>query len=174
MRHVSLTTVATVLVCISPYAAIADSPLDRIRSNVEGVYALVEWHLGDRILRPPDIDGRFVLRDGVAVVMIRNWSDPASKVTTARFGKYTLESAIFAYGYDDDTVVTETTSGTKVTHRPAEAMRAFTVSSEADGVHLRRTEGQIEFFFSREGLIYSENGKALRVWRRIKMGVPAN
>ena len=53
-------------------------------------------------------------------------------------------------------------------------MRAFTVSGEADGVHLRRTEGQIEFFFSREGLIYSENGKALRVWRRIKMGVPAN
>jgi len=32
-------------------------------------------------------------------------------------------------------------------------------------VHLRRTEGKIEFVFSKELLTYSESGKVLRVWR---------
>jgi hypothetical protein len=168
MRHAILGKMVAVLAYMVPSLAGADATDEVVRSFVEGVYALVEWHVGDRIVRPPDIDGRFVVRDGVVVVVYRNWSEQANKITTARFGKYTLDSTTFSYSYHDDTVVTETASEAKASHRPAEAMRSFSVSREADGVHLRKSEGKIEFFFARDGLTYSENGKPLRVWHRMK------
>jgi hypothetical protein len=45
-------------------------------------------------------------------------------------------------------------------------MRRFPVSVEGKAVHLN--SGQQEFVFTSEGLAYSENGKLLRRWRRIK------
>ena len=45
-------------------------------------------------------------------------------------------------------------------------MRKFTVSMDAGIVHL--SSGQQEFIFTSEGMTYSEDGKLLRAWRRIK------
>jgi len=139
------------------------------KSYVEGAYTLQEWHAGDEILRPPAVDGRLLFRDGVVAIILKNWAQPASKVSAATYGRYSFDSSGFSYSYEDATSVTETPSEPKVSHKLLfEGTRSFTVSREPDGVRLRRAEGKIEFFFTRELLTYSENGKVLRVWRRIK------
>jgi len=136
--------------------------------TVEGTYVLEEWHVGDEILRPPAVDGRFVLRDGVVTTILKNWSQQASKLSGAAYGRYTLDTSGFSYNYEDATVVTETPSETTVSYKLIfEGARFFTVSRKADGVHLRRAEGEIEFFFAAELLTYSEQGKVLRIWRRV-------
>lgn len=145
--------------------------MQETKGYVEGTYTLQEWHAGDEILRPPAVDGRFIIRDGVVATILKNWSKPESKVSGATYGRYSLDSSGFSYSYEDATFVTETPSEPKVSHKLIfDGTRSFTVSREADGLHLRRAEGKIEFVFSKELLTYSENGKVLRVWRRIKTG----
>jgi hypothetical protein len=139
------------------------------KTLIEGVYTLQEWHAGEEIIRPPAVDGRFVLRDGIVATILKNWSKPDAKVSAANYGRYSLDSSGFSYSYEDATAVTETPSEAKVSHKPIfEGTRSFTVTREANGVRLRRTEGNIEFFFTPELLTYSENGKVLRVWKRVK------
>jgi hypothetical protein len=46
-------------------------------------------------------------------------------------------------------------------------MRSFAAKLEDGVVRLRSENGQQEFLFTAEGITYSENGKPLRVWRRI-------
>lgn len=143
--------------------------LQETRSSIEGTYTLQEWHAGEEILRPPAVDGRFMLHDGVVSVILTNGLLPSTKVSAATYGRYSLDSSGFSYNYEDATSVTETPSEDKVSHKLLfEGTRSFTVSREADGVRLRRTEGNIEFLFTRDLLTYSENGKVLRVWRRVK------
>jgi hypothetical protein len=150
----------------------AKGPVEQIRNYVEGTYTLQEWHAGDEVLRPPAVDGRFVLHDGVVATILKNWSQQASKLSAATYGRYSLDTSGFNYSYEDATFVTETPSETKISHKLLfEGTRTFTVSREADGVHLRRAEGKIEFVFTKELLTYSENGKVLRVWRRVKTGL---
>ncbi len=161
---------AAILVLAGPGALLASkaSPPEA-RSSIEGVYTLEEWHAGEEILRPPAVDGRLVFRDGVVVTILKNLSQSASKVSAATYGRYSLDSSGFSYSYEDATFVTETPSEAKVSHKLLfDGKRSFTVSGDPNGVRLRRTEGNIEFFFTRELLTYSENGKVLRVWRRVK------
>ena len=140
-----------------------------VKSLVEGVYELCEWHTAEGKLTPPDVEGRFVLGDGVVVTVLKNWSRPASRVWISSYGTYQLDTSGFTYKYDDGVIVTETPEGPKLAHGPlfAEA-RSFTRGPEQDPVHLRRKEGAIEFAFSPAGLRYSEGGKLLRVWQRAK------
>lgn len=145
-----------------------------VKALVEGVYTLREWHTAQEVLHPPAIDGRFVLNDGVVVTVLKNWSQAASKISLSTYGTYVLDPSGFSYKYEEGTVVTETPTEAKASHKLIfDETRSFTVTREADGVHLRRAEGGIEFAFTRDGLMYSENGKVLRVWQRVKATRPA-
>lgn len=161
---------AAVLLLAGPGELLASKgSLQETKTLIEGAYTLQEWHAGEEIIRPPAVNGRFVLRDGVVVTVLKNWSKPDAKVTGANYGRYTLDSSGFSYSYEDAIVVTETPSEAKASHKPIfEGTRSFTVSRDANGVRLHRTEGNIEFLFTPELLTYSENGKVLRVWKRVK------
>src|SRR5690349_18367407 len=87
------------------------------KSLVEGIYILTEWHTGETVLRPPVVDGRFVLQDGVVITVLNNRSQPASRVAVAAYGTYPLDASGFSYKYDEGTVVTETTEA-RVSHAP--------------------------------------------------------
>ena len=47
MRHAILGKMVAVLAYMVPSLAGADAATDDVRSFVEGVYALVEWHVGE-------------------------------------------------------------------------------------------------------------------------------
>jgi hypothetical protein len=147
--------------------AAAEETMADVKTLVEGVYQLREWRTAQGVLRPPAVDGRFVLGNGAVVTLLRNGSQPASKVSVAAFGSYILDGSGFSYRYEDSTVATETPTEARVSHQPLfEGTRSFTVAREADGVRCKRAEGGIEFFFTPQSLTYSENGKVLRVWQR--------
>jgi hypothetical protein len=169
-----LGVVAAVGLLASPSTSGSEGTMPDVRSLVEGVYTLREWQTAQEVLRAPAIDGRFVLVDGVVVTALRNWSQPANKISGIGYGSYKLDGSTFSYSHEEATTATETLTEARVSHKPVfEGTRTFTVSREAGGVHFRRAEGGIEFFFTPEGLRYSENGKLLRVWQRVKAVPPS-
>ena len=140
-----------------------------MRKLFEGVYALREWHAGQEILKPPAVEGRFALTHGVVLTILKNWAQASRKVAVASWGSYVFDESGFSYRYDDSTVVTETPGEKQVSYGPLfEGIRTFTVTHDSDGLHFRRVEGGIEFLFTADGLKYSENGKVLRFWQRVK------
>jgi hypothetical protein len=161
---------AVVLLLAGPGELLASKgSLIETKTLIEGAYTLQEWHAGEEVIRPPAVDGRLMFRDGVIATILKNWSEPSAKINSANWGRYSLDSSGFSYSYEDATTVIETPTEPKVSHKLIfEGTRSFTVSREADGVRLRRTEGAIEFFFTPELLTYSESGKVLRVWKRVK------
>jgi len=162
--------VAAFLIFTSPGSSLAaEGSMQEAKKYIEGAYTLEEWHAGEEIFRPPVVDGRLFFRDGVVATMLKNWSKADSKVSGGTYGRYWFDSSGFSYRYEDATIVTETPSEPKVSHKLLfDGTRSFTVTRVPDGIRLHRAEGNIEFVFTRDLLTYSENGKVLRVWRRIK------
>jgi hypothetical protein len=128
---------------------------------------LEEWHKDGQVFKPPQLEGRFVFSNGVIMTILHNRMQPTNEITVVVIGRYTLDNAKFSYGYDNTSIFTESPSGVTVSHKPVfEGLRNFAVKSEGDVVRMRSETGQQELFFDATGLIYSDNGKPLRVWRR--------
>ena len=146
-----------------------DSEFEALRPWIEGVYALQEWHMSDGVSRPPQVEGRFVFLNGAVISVIHNRTQEANQTTVAAYGSYLLDATQFSYRYEERSVFTQTPSKITVSHvAPWEVMRSCSASREGDVVHLKAVNGQQEFRFTAEGFTYSaENGKVLRVWRRV-------
>jgi len=137
-------------------------------SSVEGVYALQEWHTNSGVLAPPAVDGRFVLQDGAVITILQNHADEANKITSTVFGVFAQEGCNFSYRYTNASLLIETGTGSSVSHKlPWEGMRVFAVTSEGAGNILRTADGKAELNFTEGGLRYSENGKFVRLWKKI-------
>jgi hypothetical protein len=146
----------------------ADSAIEALQPLVEGMYALQEWHTSGGVFRPPQVEGRFVLLNGALVLVLHNRIQKANQTTVASYGSFVLAATQFSYRYEETSTFTQTPSGITVSPKaPWEGMRSFSASREGDVVRLRAGNGQQEFLFTAEGLTYSENGKVLRVWRRV-------
>lgn len=167
--HSLVASATTVVLVAMLVCSCAVAPFGSARARIEGVYSLQEWHLGGEIVRPPLVDGRFVLLDGAVITVLHNKVKEASQTTIASYGSYLLDSATFAYRYDDTTVLVQTDAAATVSRKlPWEGMRTFALSSESNAVRLRSRNGQQEFLFTPDGLLtYSENGKVQRVWQRV-------
>jgi hypothetical protein len=60
---------AMALSAVCAHSAVAAS-ITEVKSLVKGVYELEEWRVGDKVLKPPQVDGRFVLRDGTVITIL--------------------------------------------------------------------------------------------------------
>ena len=160
--------IGLLLVSLAPHSLAAQTSADEPRTLIEGVYALQEWHKDGQILRPPQVDGRFVLLHGSVVWLMHNRTQEINQTTNASFGSYALDAARFSYWYDDPSTFVRTASGITVSHDPPwPGVRTFDVKREGDAVRLRSPDHQQEFLFTKEGLTLSDGGKVLRVWRRM-------
>jgi hypothetical protein len=161
--------VGTAAVSLTASNAVSQTPVERLRASVEGVYALQEWHKDGKAFKPSQVDGRFVLMNGTVVTILNDRTEEANQATIALFGSYVLEELKFSYRYSSASVFRQTTTGITASYKePWEGMRTFAVSPEGDAVRFRSENGQQEFLFTHDSLRYSENGKILRTWRRIK------
>ena len=166
MRAVASVFAATLL-CSCALSPAAD-PSKSAKARIEGVYALQEGHLGGEDVRPPRVDGRFFLLDGVVITVLHNRVQEGNQTTVASYGSYLLDATHFSYRYDDASVFVQTATAITVSRKPPwDGMRTFTLMSENNAVRLRSDNGLQDFLFPPDGLTYSENGKVQRVWRRV-------
>lgn len=135
------------------------------RALVEGVYALAEWRHGEVVLTPPQVEGRFILKDGLIVTILGNLADPQGVQSFTQYGRFTLDTGRFEYGYDHVANFRQTPEGIIALPPLAPGWRGFAVSILPDAVRLATDVA--EFVFTPEGMTYSEQGVCLRRWRRL-------
>ena len=83
-------------------AAQGDRPPEHIRAVIEGTWRLVEWHSGGEVLRPPDMEGLWMVHDG-HVMATRHRTAPAGSrafESTAGYGDYQWGPMTWTYGYE--------------------------------------------------------------------------
>jgi hypothetical protein len=135
---------------------------------IEGVYVLQEWWIDGRRFAQPQVAGRFVLVDGVAIAILHKRIDAARRHSATLFGSYRLTAQSFAYGYDDAATITyaeDAIAGSAAL--PWLGMREFLVEQIPDAT--RVYTGNQEFVFARDGFTYAENGSLLRRWQRARL-----
>ena len=100
MHRLRTATIATVMLAV-PQAAHAQEgrPADEVHSVIEGTWELVEWHVGEQILRPPEMEGRWMVHDGL-VMAIRHRNGPDDFESTAGYGEYRWGPTTWTYGYE--------------------------------------------------------------------------
>src|SRR5258707_456654 len=113
-----------------------EASVEALKTGIEGMYVLEEWHRNGKILRPPLIDGRAVLLNNRLMFMVHDRSQESDKTTIAGYATYVLEPGKFSYSYEELTVVTQTAAGTSVSEKlPWEGLRTFAASIENNEVH---------------------------------------
>ena len=140
--------------------------VDALKTGIEGVYVLQEWHRNGEVMRPPLVDARIVYLNGLTVFISYDGSQETKK-TFAGYGVYEFETGKFSYRYERVSVVSKTASEASVSDKlPWEGLRSFTASIDGNGIHLRAVDGPQESWFNTEGLTYSD-GTQKRVYRRV-------
>src|SRR5690349_2057930 len=81
--------------------------LDALKARITGLYTLEEWHKDGEVLRPPQVDGRFILINGTIMTILENKVQPSSRGTSVYIGKYELTANRFSYGYDTVSIFSE-------------------------------------------------------------------
>ena len=115
--------------CILCASAASAASIAELRAAIDGVYTLEEWHIDGQVLRPPQVDGRFVLMHGTVMTVLLNDAQELNRTSNALFGTYVLDETSFSYGYDTRSGFTQTPSTTTVSRTPGFAgMRRFVVS----------------------------------------------
>jgi hypothetical protein len=141
--------------------------LNEVKSKVEATWILEEWHMKGEVVRPPKVDGRFVIHDNVFVVMLLNRAgeEPWSYYG---FGKYTLDASTFSMGFDETSFFKESTSGVTVSRKLTwdGEMKSFGLDMENNQLHMRTADGSLELIVDGNSLIYKQSGEIARIYRR--------
>jgi hypothetical protein len=135
-----------------------------LRERIEGVWALEEFHRDGQVLRSPQMEGRFVLRGGVAAFIVHDLAQRENPTARGGYGRYVVERGKLRYGYEEFTTLNQT--GSFIT-APEGRLDTFAASVAGDTLRLRTANGVHEFLFTPDRQVYSERGQIVRVWRRI-------
>ena len=137
---------------------------EALRTRIEGVWALEEFHRGGQVLRSPQVEGRFVLRGGVAAFIVHDLAQRENPTARGGYGRYVVERGQLRYGYEEFTTLNQ--AGSVIT-APEGGLDTFAASAVGDTLRLRTANGLHEFLFTPDRQVYSERGRIVRVWRRI-------
>ncbi len=142
-------------------AALPASAADKfaeIRAKIEGTYELIEWDDAGVKLKPPEVEGRYVIRDG-KVTWISHKNAGGKMVSNALYGDYVLGESVFAYGYGEWLEVVVEDGQTQVSREPKPDMKSLTlptmrtlVLTLENGV-VRAVGATTTFEFRDEGMI---------------------
>ena len=147
-----------------------EAPPADVRAVIEGTWELVEWHVGDRVLRPPEMEGRWMVHDGL-VMATRHRNGPDDFESTAGYGEYRWGPMTWTYGYErsedlhgpspDDVELTVTGSN------PIR-MRTFRIRREGDMLVLDGETLRWEYDVpGRTFLLKTAAGRPIRKYRKL-------
>ena len=82
-----LSALVTSFMLATPHVVIAqdDQPAEDIRAIIEGTWELIEWYVDGQILRVPEMNGRWMVHDGM-VMATRHRDGVSGYETTAGYG----------------------------------------------------------------------------------------
>lgn len=130
-----------------PTEAVAQDgrPPKHIRTVIEGTWRLVEWHSGGEVVRPPDMEGLWMVYDG-HVMATRHRTKPAGPSafeSTAGYGSYRWGPMTWSYGYErseDLRGASDRAAELTVTHE-LPGMRSYDLTIEGGFLVLRDVRG---------------------------------
>ena len=139
------------------------APAD-LRAILEGTWQLDEWHVEGKVLRPPQIDGRWSNRDGVVLVV---YGRRDTGLTTSGFGTYRITPDTWSYQYSRMVTSTAPAGGqTTVTATDQGPLRSFKVVRAPGKIVLEGVGGDSreydDTFFT-----LLQNNRIVRKWRKI-------
>ena len=141
-----------------------------VRAVIEGTWELTEWHVGDVVVRPPEMDGRWMVYEGV-VMAIRHRAAPDDYHSTAGYGKYVWGSDTWTYGYErqeDWRGPTAETAELTVSGSIPIRMRQHRITREGDMLILESDALRWEYDISgRTFLLRGANGQPIRRYRKV-------
>lgn len=120
-------------------------PPVHIRAAIEGTWRLVEWHSADEIVRPPDMEGLWMVHDG-HVMATRHRTRPAGPQafeSTAGYGVYRWGAMSWTYGYERSEDLRGPSAEDpelSITHE-LPGMRSYDITVEGDILVLRDVTG---------------------------------
>jgi hypothetical protein len=140
--------------------------LNEVKSKVEATWILEEWHMKGEVVRPPKVEGRFIVHDNACVVILLNRAGEATS-SYYTYGKYTLDASTFSMQFDETSFFKESTSGITVSRKLTfdGKMKSFAISKENNKLEMRADDGT-EATVDGDTLIYGSKGKITRIWRR--------
>ncbi len=147
-RVLMLTVVASMFAPLAqPTEAMAQDgrPPTHIRAVIEGTWRLVEWSSGGEVVRPPDMEGLWMVYDG-HVMATRHRTEPAGPnafESTAGYGSYRWGPMNWTYGYErseDLRGASARDAELSVTHELPD-MRSYDLTIEGDFLVLRDVRG---------------------------------
>ena len=165
--HVWLLGVALLIASPPSTAAQTGQVPDEVRAVVEGTWELVEWHVGDRVLRPPETEGRWMVHDGL-VMATRHRDGHDGFESTAGYGTYTWGPTTWTYGYDrsaDRRGPTADDAPLRVTVIP---QRTFAITREGDHLILEDADHTLRWDYDIPGRTFLLMGRDRRVIRKYK------
>ena len=140
--------------------------LNEVKSKVEATWILEEWHMKGEVVRPPKVDGRFIVHDNTCVTILLNRAveEPWSYYT---YGKYAWDASTFSMQFVETSFFKESASGIIVRRKLTfdGKMKSFAISTENNKLQMRADDGT-EIIVDGDTLIYGSKGKITRIWRR--------
>ena len=169
-----LLSVASVLALPIPSTAQPSDPADDLRSVVEGTWVLIEWHVDGRVLRPPEMDGRWMVHDGM-VMATRHRDGVDGYESTAGYGRYQWGQNTWRYGYDRSEDRRGDTVGTAVLQVREVPQRTFHITHEGDHLILEDDARTLRWDYDLGEdtfLLMGPERRPIRRYRRLDQALP--
>jgi hypothetical protein len=144
-------------------------PSADIRGVIEGTWELVEWHVDGRVLRPPEMDGRWMVYDGL-VMATRHRDGADGFESTAGYGPYQWGPTSWTYGYDrseDRRGPSADDAPLRVTTIP---LRTFEITREGNHLILEDADQVLRWDYDipeRTFLLMGRNRQIIRKYRKV-------
>lgn len=153
-----------------PAAAQDLAPPPEVRAVIEGTWELVEWHVGDQVLRPPDMEGRWMVHDGL-VMATRHRDGPDDFESTAGYGEYRWGPMTWTYGYErSEDLRGPTPDAVRLTVTGSDPIRmsTFRISREGDMLILDGERLRWEYDVpGRTFMLKTSSGRPIRKYRKV-------
>ena len=148
-------------------AEMVDAEDAKIQSalDIQGAWALVEWHHEGQVLRPPAIGGAYSLMGGqITWIVYRKTAN--GEHSEQCYGTYEISPDSFEYGYERCSEAVVDFDEVSFQAGPWSSP-PFSVTDDDEKLVLIDEDGEFGFELVGDRLTYTQDGSPLRVYQRV-------
>lgn len=141
--------------------------LNEVKSKVEATWILEEWYMKGEAVRPPEVEGRFIIHDNAFMLILLNRAGefPSSYYG---YGEYTLNPSTFSLKFDGVEFFKESTSGITVSRNLLwdGKTKYFAIRTDKSKLYMRCDDIDFDLIVEGDTLTLKQGGKVTRTYRR--------